>query len=215
MMSTSVSRVCFSSLNGPSFCRCRGSPRCRPPSPRRGSTRSRRCPFSTSGDEQMPWNGQSFARPAASLSCTACHRNVPSDSRNAIRTPLSPLMAGSRIASLLVPTSTMPLATTGIAVGLGAELGDPLDVLLRLDVPARRQALHGRDDVAVRRAAPHRPVALAGIGPRDERQRAERSEADEADGGDGVILSMMWSMCPHRLRIASREPRCATCSYRP
>ncbi len=62
----------------------------------------------------MPWNGQSLARPADSLSCTDCHRNWPSDSRNAISTPLSPLIAGSFIASLLVPTSTTPFATTGL-----------------------------------------------------------------------------------------------------
>src|SRR6185503_13432387 len=70
-------------------------------------------PFSTSGDEQMPWKGQSFARPAASLSCAACHMNWPSDSRNAIRTPLSPLTSGSLFPSLLVPTKTIPAATTG------------------------------------------------------------------------------------------------------
>ena len=67
-----------------------------------------------SGDEQMPWNGQSLARPAASLSWTACHRNWPSETRNAIRMPLSPLTFGSRIASLLVPTSTMSPETTGL-----------------------------------------------------------------------------------------------------
>src|SRR5688572_24500872 len=67
-----------------------------------------------SGDEQTPWKGQSFARPAASLSCTACHRNWPSDSRNAITMPLSPLTFGSFIDSLFVPTSTTPLETTGL-----------------------------------------------------------------------------------------------------
>src|SRR4051812_31716694 len=40
--------------------------------------------------------------------------NWPSDSRNAIRTPLSPLTFGSRGPSLLVPTKTMPPATTGL-----------------------------------------------------------------------------------------------------
>src|SRR3954469_15422732 len=40
--------------------------------------------------------------------------NWPSDSRNAIRTPLSPLTFGSRGPSLLVPTRTMPPATTGL-----------------------------------------------------------------------------------------------------
>src|SRR6185503_6390736 len=62
----------------------------------------------------MPWYGQSLARPAASLSCTACHMNWPSDSRKAIRTPLSPLTFGSRAPSLFVPTKTMPPATTGL-----------------------------------------------------------------------------------------------------
>src|SRR5882672_1725242 len=61
----------------------------------------------------MPWYGQSFARPAASLSCTACHMNWPSDSRKAMRTPLSPLTFGSRGPSLFVPTKIMPPATTG------------------------------------------------------------------------------------------------------
>src|SRR3954467_8524814 len=62
----------------------------------------------------MPWYGQSLARPAASLSCTACHMNWPSDSRNAMRTPLSPLTFGSRGPSLLVPTEIIPPATTGL-----------------------------------------------------------------------------------------------------
>ena len=48
--------------------------------------------------------GQSFARPEVSLSCTACHMNSPSDSRNAIRTPLSPVTLGFLGLSLLVPT---------------------------------------------------------------------------------------------------------------
>src|SRR5688500_8625080 len=40
--------------------------------------------------------------------------NAPSDARNAMRTPLSPLTAGSRSASLFVPTNTRPPATTGL-----------------------------------------------------------------------------------------------------
>ena len=60
----------------------------------------------------MPWYGQSLTRPATSLSWTACHRNVPSDSLKAMSTPLSPLMAGSRTPSLFVPTKTTPPATT-------------------------------------------------------------------------------------------------------
>src|SRR3954467_9653659 len=62
----------------------------------------------------MPWYGQSLARPAARWSCTACHMNWPSDSRNAMRTPLSPLTFGSRGPSLLVPTKIIPPATTGL-----------------------------------------------------------------------------------------------------
>ena len=53
-----------------------------------------------------------------------------------------------------------------VAVALRAELGHPLHVLLRLDVPLDRQALHVRDHVAVGRAAPHGPVAAAGVGRR-------------------------------------------------
>ena len=61
-----------------------------------------------------------------------------------------------------------------VAVALRAELGDPLHVLLRLDVPLGRQPLHVRHHVAIGRAAPHRPVAAAGIG------RAERAR-DQVD----------------------------------
>src|SRR5919106_7025416 len=68
----------------------------------------------TSGDEAIPWNGQSLARPDASFSNVACHRNSPSASRKAISTPRSPPCLGSRSASLLVPTSTTPPATTGL-----------------------------------------------------------------------------------------------------
>src|SRR5678815_2870933 len=45
-------------------------------------------------------------------SWTICHMNSPSASRNAIRTPLSPVTFGSFSPSLLVPTKTMPPATT-------------------------------------------------------------------------------------------------------
>src|SRR5688500_5936207 len=67
-----------------------------------------------SGELAMPWNGQSLARPAASFSNVACHMNSPVSSRNAISTPRSPPCLGSRIASLLVPTSTTPSATVGL-----------------------------------------------------------------------------------------------------
>src|ERR1041384_1253572 len=62
----------------------------------------------------MPWYGQSFTRPAASLSWTICHINSPSDSRKAISTPLSPVIFGSRSPSLFVPTKTMPPETTAL-----------------------------------------------------------------------------------------------------
>ena len=70
-----------------------------------------------------------------------------------------------------------------VAVGLRPELRDPLDVLLRLDVPARRQPLHARNEIAIGRAAPHRPVALAGIGTRDRGRDPERtSESIQREG---------------------------------
>ena len=58
--------------------------------------------------------GQSFTRPAASLSWTFCQRNLPSDSRKHITTPLSPLTLGWRSDWLLVPTKILPPATTGL-----------------------------------------------------------------------------------------------------
>ena len=106
----------------------------------------------TSGELAMPWNGQSLARPAASFSNVACHMNSPVSSRNAISTPRSPPCFGSRIASLLVPTSTTPPATTGLPydcdpssathftflpVLMSQVVGRPVigDTMLRLGVP--------------------------------------------------------------------------------
>ena len=66
-----------------------------------------------------------------------------------------------------------------VAVGLRAELGHPLDVLLGLDVPGGRQALHARHHVAVGRAAPHRPVGVGRVGAR-EPARARRATASAA-----------------------------------
>src|SRR6185369_13020512 len=68
-----------------------------------------------------------------------------------------------------------------IPVALRSELGDPLDVLLRLDVPLGGQPLHVRDHVAVGRAAPHRPDAGAGI-TRGFRLQAEGSSSNGDDG---------------------------------
>ena len=67
-----------------------------------------------SGEDAMPWNGQSLARPDVSFSNVACHMNSPFDSRNAISTPRSPGCFGSRRLSLFVPTSTTPPPTTGL-----------------------------------------------------------------------------------------------------
>jgi hypothetical protein len=63
--------------------------------------------------ETMPIPGQSLTRPEGNLSCTACHRKAPSASRKHIRMPLSPLTAGSRGRSLLVPINTLPPEMTG------------------------------------------------------------------------------------------------------
>src|SRR5512139_1197501 len=49
----------------------------------------------------------------SSLSVTACHRNLPSDSRRHISTPLSPLMSGFLGLPLFVPRKIFPPATTG------------------------------------------------------------------------------------------------------
>src|SRR5688572_19181374 len=106
----------------------------------------------TSGELAMPWNGQSLARPAASFSNVACHMNSPVSSRNAISTPRSPPCLGSRMASLLVPTSTTPSATTGLPydcepssathftffpVLTSHDVGAPVigEIMLRLGVP--------------------------------------------------------------------------------
>ena len=62
----------------------------------------------------------------------------------------------------------------GIAVGLRAELGDPLHVLLRLHVPACRQPLHVGHHVPIGRAPPHRPVSGLRIGPGGQGQSRDR-----------------------------------------
>src|SRR5688572_28270203 len=123
-------------------------------------------PFSTSGDEAMPWNGQSLARPDDSFSNVACQRNSPVSSLNAISTPRSPACFGSRIASLLVPTSTTPSATVGLPydcdpssathftflpVFTSQTVGRPFisDTMLRLGVPPHiGQSADNADDAA-------------------------------------------------------------------
>src|SRR5688572_11711520 len=119
-----------------------------------------------SGELAIPWNGQSLARPEASFSKVACHMNSPVSSRNAIRTPRSPPCFGSRIASLLVPTSTTPPATVGLPYDCEPSsathftflpvlrshvVGAPVigDTMLRLGVPPHiGQSADTADDVA-------------------------------------------------------------------
>ena len=66
-----------------------------------------------------------------------------------------------------------------IAVALRAEVGDPLDVLLRLHVPLGWDVLHVRDLIAIRRSTPHRPVGRAGIGGGQANGRAQRDEREQ------------------------------------
>src|SRR5215510_13597961 len=58
----------------------------------------------------------------------------------------------------------LPACDYRITVALRAECGDPLDVLLGLEVPTRGHPFLIRDHVPVGRPAPHRPVTVAGIG---------------------------------------------------
>ena len=67
-----------------------------------------------------------------------------------------------------------------VAVALRSERDHPLHVLLRLDVPLGRRRLHRRHHVAIGRAAPHRPVAGAGVG-RDQPRRGSGREDDERE----------------------------------
>src|SRR5262249_14650871 len=64
--------------------------------------------------EQMPCSGQSLTRPASSLSCTACQRNLPSASRKHMTTPLSPVISLLRGEPLLVPRKILPPDTTAL-----------------------------------------------------------------------------------------------------
>src|SRR5205823_5355679 len=61
-----------------------------------------------------PHGPASLKMGSAGISCTACHRNLPSASLKHIMTPLTaPLTAGSRGLPLLVPKNTLPSATIG------------------------------------------------------------------------------------------------------
>src|SRR6185369_9899387 len=73
-----------------------------------------------------------------------------------------------------------------VAVRLRAELGHPLDVLLCLDVPARWQAFHVGDHVAIRGAAPHGPIAGTRIGSRNYGHQGANSSTEQAQKNDSV-----------------------------
>ena len=115
MMSGSFLPVSFSSLNGPSF-----SLSWKPwmsTAMHDGAVRHEigDSPSITSGDDAMPWNGQSLARPDDEL----LERRLPHELAGRLRgTPSARRdrrgCFGSRIASLFVPTSTTPPATTGL-----------------------------------------------------------------------------------------------------
>jgi hypothetical protein len=123
-----ISRL--SSFTSRRWCR-RGSRLCRPPSARRGSRRSRPAIVDQRDEHALPasrWR----ARRRACREPTARERAI--DSWNAISTPCRPGRWGPSCPSLLVPTSTTPLATTDCRRP-GSRLRHPLHVL-RLDVPA-------------------------------------------------------------------------------
>ena len=221
-MSTSVSRVCFSSLNGPSFCLVA---------------------------EALDVDRHDLAavRNVVDDSVLDERRRADALERPVVRAPRGQLVVdglpqerairfleGHQDALVALDRRVLhrfvvgadehdAVGDDGIAVGLRAELGHPLDVLLGLDVPARRQVLHAGDEVAVRCAAPHRPVALAGIRAGDEAECADREEAkEEADGRHGAREHLghdVWypgANCEARpnLRGATRELH-VTCSCKP
>ena len=66
-----------------------------------------------------------------------------------------------------------------VPVALRPEIGDPLDVLLRLDVPLARQPFGVGDHVAIGRPAPHRPIARARIGSRKMGRGGGRDQSEE------------------------------------
>ena len=150
---------------------------------------------STSGDEATPWYGQSLARPDASFSCVCCHRNSPVDF--AERHQHAAVARLLRIAHRFVVRADEHHAAGDdrVAVALRSELGDPLHVLLRLDVPLGRQPFHVRDHVAIGRAAPHRPVAGPGIGRTD----AGRTASSRAERASSRTECVSWSL----IRIGS------------
>ena len=90
-----------------------------------------------SGDDAMPWKGQSLARPDDSFSNVACHRNSPVDF--AERHQHAAIAGLLRIAHRFVVRADEHDAAGDdrIAVALRSERRHPLDVLAGLDVPRR------------------------------------------------------------------------------
>ena len=78
--------------------------------------------------------------------------------------PLSPVIF--RIAQAFVVRADEDNAASNddVAVSLRAELGHPLTFFFVFTSQLDRQTLHVGDHVAIGRAAPHGPVARAGIG---------------------------------------------------
>ena len=69
-----------------------------------------------------------------------------------------------------------------VAITLGTELGHPFYVLLGFNIPRSWQPLHVRDHVSVGSAAPHGPVAGAGIGRGSRgREKVKANAENECD----------------------------------
>ena len=92
----------------------------------------------------------------------------------------------------------------GVAVGLRAEVRDPLHVGLGLDVPLVGQALRRRDHVAGRRAAPHRPVGGAG------HRRAVAADGGRGGREDDAAREGESSCCANRSHRLSTPLCCRT-----
>ena len=105
-----------------------------------------------------------------------------------------------------------------VAVGLRAESRHPLDALLRLHVPRRRQALGRGHHVARRPAAPHRPGRVAirrhrpagHRGQRDERQHPHRVPQVHRPSLPPRQLPGPAARCPIPRRAISHSCRSAT-----
>src|SRR5205809_743505 len=86
----------------------------------------------------------------------------PLEVRTRMRSPFAALF-GIAHHVLIDPRITLPARHNRVAVALRAELRHPLHVLLGFEIPGDRNARHGRGHVAIRSAAPHRPIAVAGV----------------------------------------------------